>query len=135
MRLSTKFKCSRKVLLNMAPNNLSAWMRRSFDSSSWYQFAWRTIFWTALNGETSLSIKSRRQDRRFDAHLTTYYDEVIIFLRDADAVLIFGLGEAKGELQKQLEGQALGERIVRIETTDSMTDGQIAAKVRQHFQG
>jgi hypothetical protein len=85
--------------------------------------------------DDTTEIRRDRQDRRFDAHLTTYYDEVITFLRDADAILIFGPGEAKGELQIQLKDQALGERIVGIEITDSMTDGQIAAKVRQHFQG
>ncbi len=52
-----------------------------------------------------------------------------------DSILIFGPGEAKGELQKHLVSQALGERIVGSETMDSMTDGQVAAKVRQHFQG
>jgi hypothetical protein len=76
-----------------------------------------------------------RRDRRFDDHLSRYYDEVIACLRDADSILIFGPGEAKGELQKQLEGQALGERIVGIETTDKMADGEVAARVRQHFRG
>ena len=76
-----------------------------------------------------------RRDRRFADHLSKYYDEVIACLREADSILIFGPGEAKSELQKQLEGQALSERIVGIETTDKMTDGQIAAKVRQHFHG
>ena len=76
-----------------------------------------------------------RRDRRFDDHLSRYYDEVIACLRDADSILIFGPGEAKGELQKQLERQALGERIVGIETADKMTDDQVAMKVRQHFHG
>ena len=76
-----------------------------------------------------------RQDRRFDDHLGKYYNEVIACLREANSILIFGPGEAKDELQKQLEGQALGERIVGVETTDKLTDGQIAAKVRQHFRG
>jgi hypothetical protein len=69
------------------------------------------------------------------AYLGRFFDEVIAHLRDADSILIFGPGEAKRKLQKHIEGQALSERIVDIETTDNMTDGQIAAKVRQHFQG
>ena len=85
--------------------------------------------------DDTTEIRRDRQDRRFDDHLSNYYDEVVACLRDADSILIFGPGEAKGELQKQLESQALGERIVGSETADSMTDGQIAAKVRQHFQG
>ncbi len=75
------------------------------------------------------------RDRRFDDHLSIYYDEVISSLRDADSILIFGPGEAKGELQKRLESQKLSGHIVGIETTDKMTDGQIAASVRQHFRG
>jgi stalled ribosome rescue protein Dom34 len=85
--------------------------------------------------DETTEIRRDRQDRRFDDHLSKYYDEVIACLRDADSILIFGPGEAKGELQKQLEGQALGERIVGIETADKMTDDEVAAKVRKYFQG
>jgi stalled ribosome rescue protein Dom34 len=85
--------------------------------------------------DDTTEIRRDRQDRRFDDRLSRYYDEVIACLRDADSILIFGPGEAKGELQKQLEGQALAERIVGIETADKMTDDQVAAKVRKYFQG
>ena len=85
--------------------------------------------------DDTTEIRRDRQDRRFDDYLSKYYDEVIACLRDVDSILIFGPGEAKGELQKQLEDQALGERIVGIETADKMTEGQIVAKVRQHFRG
>jgi len=85
--------------------------------------------------DDTTEIRRDRQDRRFDAHLGKFFDEVIVSLRDADSILIFGPGEAKGELQKHLEGQAIGEHIVGIETTDNMTEGQIAAKVRQYFRG
>ena len=74
------------------------------------------------------------RDRRFGNQLVEYYDTVISHLRDADSILIIGPGEAKGELQKRLEGEALGGRIVGIETADKMTDGQITAAVRQHFR-
>jgi stalled ribosome rescue protein Dom34 len=85
--------------------------------------------------DDTTEIRRDRQDRRFDVHLSRYYDEVIAGLRDADAILIVGPGEAKGELQKQLEGRALSERIAGIETADNMTDAQVAAKVREFFQG
>jgi hypothetical protein len=74
-----------------------------------------------------------RQQREFTGHLNAYYNEVISCIRGAESVLIFGPGEAKGELKKHLEHEGLGERIVGIETVDKMTDPQIAAKVRQHF--
>jgi len=74
-----------------------------------------------------------RQQRAFTEHLNTYYNEVISSIRDAESILIFGPGEAKGELKKHLEREGLGGRIVGVETVDEMTDGQIAAKTRQHF--
>ena len=73
------------------------------------------------------------RDRQFASHLDAYYDKVIASIRDAESTLIFGPGEAKGELEKRLENKELGGRIVGIETVDKMTDRQIAARVRQHF--
>lgn len=73
------------------------------------------------------------RDRQFGNHLNSYYDSVIAAIRDGDSILIFGPGEAKGELQKHLEKNELGERIVCVETADKMTDRQIAAKVRAHY--
>jgi stalled ribosome rescue protein Dom34 len=74
-----------------------------------------------------------QRDTRFTGHLNKYYDHVISCIRDAESILIFGPGEAKVELQKRLENEALGGRVVGIETVDKMTDRQIAARVRQHF--
>lgn len=74
------------------------------------------------------------RDRQFGNHLDSYYDEVIAVIRDADAIQIFGPGEAKGELEKRLEHAGLKGHIVGIETVDKMTDRQIAAKVRERFQ-
>jgi len=74
-----------------------------------------------------------RQQRKFTAHLNTYYNEVVSFIYDAESILVFGPGEAKGQLKKHLEREGLDERIVGVETVDEMTDGQIAAKARQHY--
>ena len=73
------------------------------------------------------------RQRAFTGHLNIYYDAVIASIRDAESILIFGPGEAKGELKERLEKNSLGGRIVGIETVDKMTDRQIAAKVRQRF--
>jgi hypothetical protein len=75
-----------------------------------------------------------QRDRQFASHLNRYYDEVITNIRDAESILLFGPGEAKGELEKRLANKGLGGRIVGIETVDKMTDRQIAAKVREHFR-
>ena len=73
------------------------------------------------------------RQREFTGHLNIYYDAVIACIRDTEAILIFGPGEAKGELKKRLVKNKLGGRIVGIETVDKMTDRQIAAKIRQRF--
>jgi hypothetical protein len=74
------------------------------------------------------------RQRSLTAHLNIYYDAVIACIRDAEAILIFGPGEAKGELKKRIRKANLRGRIVGMETVDKMTDHQIAAKVRQHFR-
>jgi hypothetical protein len=75
-----------------------------------------------------------RSDRKFTNMLNSYYDEISAVLRDADSIQIFGPGEAKGELEKRLEQEGLKARILTSETTDKLTEHQIAAKVREHFQ-
>jgi hypothetical protein len=73
-------------------------------------------------------------DRRFENHLNGYFDGVVSMLRNADSIWIFGPGEAKAELQKRLNDQDLGGRIVSVETVDKMTNRQIVAKVRHHYK-
>jgi hypothetical protein len=74
------------------------------------------------------------RQKTFAGHLNIYYDAVIASIRDAESILIFGPGEATGELKKRLKRNKLDGRIVGIETVDKMTDRQIAAKVRKYFQ-
>ena len=73
------------------------------------------------------------RQRTFTGQLNTYYDEVIASISDAESILIFGPGVAKGELKKRLDENNLSDRISGVETGDNMTDPQIAAKVRQYF--
>lgn len=72
--------------------------------------------------------------RAFTEHLKSYYNEVIAYIRDTDSIFIFGPGESKHELKKQLEQNKLEGHIVGFETVDKMTEHQIAQKVRQYFQ-
>ncbi len=74
-----------------------------------------------------------RRQRDFTQHLNIYYAAVITAIRDAESILIFGPGEAKGELKQQLDKNHLGGHIVDIQTVDKMTNPQIAAKVREYF--
>jgi hypothetical protein len=73
-------------------------------------------------------------DNRFKEHLNKFYDKVIDHIRAAEAVLIFGPGEAKSELEKRITHEKVKVQIVGIETADKLTDRQIATKVRHYFQ-
>jgi hypothetical protein len=91
------------------------------------------IRFTNGNGSEDGSSEDVR-DRKFGNHLNSYYDEVIAVIRNADTIQIFGPGEAKGELVKRLESEGLKAHVLSIETTDKMSDRQIAAKVQERFQ-
>ena len=71
--------------------------------------------------------------RMHTMHLNIYYDTVIASIRNAESILIFGPGEAKGELSRRLEKSGLAGLVVGVEAADKMTDRQIAARVRQYF--
>ena len=73
------------------------------------------------------------REREYSGHLANYYDEVISCLLPAKAILLFGPGEAKGELRKRIQRNKLDVRITRFETSDKMTERQIAQKVRWHY--
>jgi hypothetical protein len=73
-------------------------------------------------------------EERYDQLLARYYDEVVRLLAQPDALLIFGPGEAKLQLKKRISrARRLCDRIVGIETTDTLTNPQIVAKVKAHY--
>ena len=73
------------------------------------------------------------REREYQGHLARYYDEIISYLCAVDEILIFGPGEAKGELNKRLAKDKAGPRLFTLETSDKMTVPQIAAHIRKHF--
>ncbi len=85
--------------------------------------------------QSGVSTPDDIRHRELTEHLNIYYDEVVSCIREAESILIFGPGEAKGELKKRLEKDNLGGHIVGIEPADQMTDPQIVAKVREQFLG
>jgi hypothetical protein len=74
-----------------------------------------------------------KRERALTGHMNTFYDTVIGKIASAEAMFIFGPGEAKGELKRRLEHQKLGSRVSALETADKLTDRQISTRVRQHF--
>lgn len=74
------------------------------------------------------------RQREQTEHLNRYYDEVIASLRNSKTLLLMGPGEAKGQLKRRLERTLLSGREIEVETVDKLTEHQIVAKVRAHFQ-
>jgi hypothetical protein len=74
-----------------------------------------------------------QRERHLIEHLNKYYATVIAHVRDAGAILIFGPGEAKFELEKKLKNNELHKHVIGIESTDKLTDRQIVAKVKNFF--
>jgi hypothetical protein len=77
----------------------------------------------------------KKYEDRHNQGLDQYYDDVIGYLGEPDALLLFGPGEAKLQLKERL-GRSKGpsERIVAVESTDKLTDPQIVAKVKEHYR-
>lgn len=76
---------------------------------------------------------SDSRQRAYTGHLNHYYDTVIAALQDAEAILILGPGEARGELKKRLMRAGLGKQIIGVEAADKMTGPQLAKEVRRRF--
>ena len=76
----------------------------------------------------------RKMHERRKHHLRLYYQKIIRAIRGAQKIVIFGPGEAKLELEKELnESKELAAKVFAVEAADKMTERQIAAKVRRYF--
>jgi len=84
--------------------------------------------------EYQLAHADDSRQRAYTGHIDRYFDAIIAELHDAGSILIFGPGEAKGELKKRFEKHPGARQLIMLETTDKMTEGQIVALVRHHFQ-
>jgi len=73
------------------------------------------------------------RQRALTGDLNGYFDAVIAALRPCAPLLLFGPGEAKGELHARLIKMKLGTAVAAVETEDKMTNPQIIAKVRTYF--
>jgi hypothetical protein len=85
-------------------------------------------------GPQEIAVDGKPEDRR-KRQLRKYYGEIKRRLKDADGIFLFGPGEAKLELKKEVEKtKELINRINAVETTDKMTDRQIIARVKAFFK-
>ncbi len=77
----------------------------------------------------------KQYEGRHAESLHHYYDAVIGQLGQPDAVLIVGPGEAKLELEERLKrASGASARTVEVETAPVLTEPQVVAHVKEHFQ-
>ena len=74
-----------------------------------------------------------RREQKLVEQRKKFYDEVLASLQGAESILILGPGEAKLEFNKRIQSRKLRVGNVALETTDKLTDRQVAAKVAGHF--
>jgi len=86
-------------------------------------------------GPQQVSVDGKQQER-IKQQARQYYQQIIRRIQDATKILIFGPGEAKTELKKEIEkSKTLAAKKITVEPADKMTERQIAARVRQFFTG
>ncbi|MEQ1757273.1 MAG: hypothetical protein ABL986_03070 [Vicinamibacterales bacterium] len=85
-------------------------------------------------GGSQMGGGEKKYEERFEQQLNHFYDEVIGQLGHPDSMLILGPGEAKTQLATRLERvKALAGAKVSVEAADDLTEPQIIARVKQHF--
>jgi hypothetical protein len=76
-----------------------------------------------------------RQETRIQRQLNGFYRQIIERMADADRILVFGPGEAKIELKKEIgKSRRMAQKLSGVETADKMTVKQVAARTRKFFE-
>lgn len=72
--------------------------------------------------------------RKYKKHLVDYYKRVLEILEDYDLIYILGPGRAKKELVAEIRKlKSFSNKILHSETVDKLTERQVIAKVKKHF--
>jgi len=91
--------------------------------------------WKAGGTSVAQSVSKEQtaeESRKHQYH--TFYNKVMSMLGNSDAIALFGPGEAKIELAKEISRVAsLQEKVKAIEVSDRMTEKQFIAKVKSYF--
>ncbi|HUS86622.1 MAG TPA: hypothetical protein VMW76_05210 [Bacteroidales bacterium] len=77
---------------------------------------------------------SKKRTKRKRQQMNNYIECLISKVNSAEAVFIFGPAEAKRELNKLLI-KRYDKPSVYVEPADKMTEKQMVARVRKHFNG
>jgi hypothetical protein len=91
--------------------------------------------WKASGSSVAQSVsKEGKADERRKHQFHNFYQEVIKKTSEADNIFIFGPGEAKLELAKEIKLiKGHRDKITAVEASDRLTENQIVAKVKSFF--
>jgi hypothetical protein len=91
--------------------------------------------WKAAGTSVAQSVsKEQKADERRKHQFHNFYQMVIKKTGKADNIFIFGPGEAKLELAKEIEKiKDQHDRVAAVEASDRLTENQIVAKVKSFF--
>ena len=85
-------------------------------------------------GPQDIAPESRRY-RKYQQNLKNFYGKICKKVGNSEALYVFGPGEAKTEFRKYVEGlKHTAPPIVKFESADKMTEGQLIARVRDYFK-
>jgi hypothetical protein len=91
--------------------------------------------WKAGGTSVAQSVsREQKADERRKHQLHSFYQMVIKKIGKVDNIFIFGPGEAKLELVREIEkikGQK--DKIAAVEASDRLTENQVVAKVKSFF--
>ena len=88
---------------------------------------------STVPGKTSELKEDNCHEQEFAAQSEGYYADVVAAIGAAGAILIFGPGETKEAFKKYLDLANFGGKVVSVQPIDTMTDRQIASKMREYF--
>lgn len=74
------------------------------------------------------------EEKKFEQAFKAYLKGVVGAIKDADSIVILGPAEAKVRLHKAISKSGkLLDKIKLVETADSMTDNQVVALIKSHY--
>ena len=77
----------------------------------------------------------QQKEARHKSQLKTFYRDVIQKIEKSDRIFIYGPGEAKIELRKEMAKKSgLTDKIAKFETADKMTENQFVAMIKKDFE-
>ncbi|MCH7657329.1 MAG: hypothetical protein IIB05_03280 [Bacteroidetes bacterium] len=76
----------------------------------------------------------KKKTKRKKHQLHSYYQDILKKTKNAGKIYIFGPAEAKTGLNKEYtKHKELQDKILRVESSDSLTENQMIARVREVF--